>query len=192
MKKILMVITVLVLSIFSLPSIAENAIIPSKEIEFAKTYFKILYKYDVKAIEFAKGSKEINKNNELARFYLSQIDFIETTNKELSKISPPENYKESYNNIKKGIKYQKDYLINMSQEIESGSTFDIAFAINNWGFVNAQNHLQNGIEQFKTILNTYSDNHQLIIISATEVTEKELIENAQDFEYIKSLQDVIK
>lgn len=193
MKILCSLILIVLFCLTSITSInAATKIPPTEELNFAMNYFKILYEYDIQAATFAKQAQIINSPEELPNFFKVQANFVNDISNKLSAIKPTEIYTGSYYRIINGLKEQAQYLINISEEVSSGYTFDKAFAIHNWEFFNAQKQIQSGIEEFKNILNMYSSVNQIKILSATGVTEEQLRSDAEDCEYIKAIQESLK
>lgn len=193
MKKILtLILSIFVCFFVSQKIFANESAIPPEEISFAMHYFTILYDYDVTAASYAQKAHNIGTKEGLTDFFNEQETFVNSVIEALNKIQPTTNYTNSYNSVIEGLNLQKEYLKNLSIDLKSGLGFDEAFTINNWGFIIAQKNIQKGIDDFKIILESYSEANQLKILSSTGITEEQLIKDADDCEYVKTLQDSIK
>lgn len=193
MKKILVVFIVALFSFIIVENTMANTITPDeKELSFAKKYFSLLYEYDVKAASFAEDSQSINTLDKLVGLFKLEKEHVGLVLNELSYLTPSTNYLNSYNNVVKGLHEQETYLTNMLQDMETGISFDEAFAMNSWKFIQAQKYIQNGVADLKSVIETYSNVYQLKIISATGITEKQLMQNASNCEYYRKVQECIK
>ena len=193
MKKIVVVFIVALFSFIIVENTMANTITPDeKELSFAKKYFSLLYEYDVKAASFAEDSQSINTLDKLVGLFKLEKEHVGLVLSELSYLTPSTNYLNSYNNVVKGLHEQETYLINMLQDMKTGISFDEAFAMNNWKFLQAQKFIQNGVADLKAVIETYSNVYQLKIISATGITEKQLMQNASNCEYYRKVQECIK
>ena len=193
MKKILIVSLIAILSILGIDKLYSKDLSPSsQEMFFAMHYFSILYDYDVQAASFAQVSQLCTSEDQLLASFKQQSGFVNSVLVSLAQITPEEKYVSSYSNVTKGLKAQQDYLNAIVKSLESGSSFEKAFAINSWGFLNAQNSIQQGINELKIILESYSKTNQIKVLAATGVTEEQLRQDAFECEYVKNIQDSIK
>ncbi|MEW5821239.1 MAG: hypothetical protein AB1782_13685 [Cyanobacteriota bacterium] len=193
MKKFLfLLLCITILFTGTQKSFSENISIDSTELNFAMNYFSILYHYDVKAAEFGQKSQTINNKNDLATLFNEQKLFVKDTIQTLNTLKPSENYKSSYTLVINGLIEQDKYLQEILSSLNNGVSFEEAFVINSWNFINAKKNIEKGINELKIILDNYSQTNQIKILSAAGITEEQLVQDAYNCEYIKTIQDNIK
>ena len=169
-------------------SLARESIPVDDELNFAVKYFKTLYDYDIQATSFANSARDIKTDKQLLKLFLKQKAFVSNTIDKLALFKPLENYSSSYSSVMQGLKMQEEYLDSITKDLKAGYTFDIAFASNNWKFFKAKKLLEAGINDFKVVLATYNYKSQLYIIASTGVSEQQLLKDATESEYIKTIQ----
>lgn len=160
----------------------------AEELDFATNYFKILYEYDIQATKFAQDTRPASTSTDLIAFYRNQYNYLDSIIKKLEELKSVEKYNQSYNTVLKGFKLQQQYLNSLITELNNGSTFEKAFAVNNWSFYAAQKNIQDGMEELKNILNTYTVPMQFKILSGIQLNEDQLRQNAENSEIVKQLQ----
>lgn len=191
-KKLLIVGFIVVLFLLNFRLEAKTSFPNENDLTFAKQFFNLLYYYDAQAVRYAKESSKIKTQAELAEYFKEQAAFVSKLKGSLSTIVPTENFSKAYIAIFRGFEEQENYLNNMYKEVGTGSSFDEAFAMNNWGFINAQKHIQSGVGEFKVLLNSLSDANQMQILSSTGITEEQLKQDAKESEFIMNVQDSLK
>lgn len=177
-------------------SICENAfankVTPSRtELKTAINYFSILYDYDIQAAQYSQEGNHIKDLSNLKSLYLNQKTLTKNTLSSLQNIKPSEKYNNSYILITNGLQSQIEYLDSMLESLSNGASFDQAFAMNSWNFITAQKYLKEGISHFQTILESYNEKSQQIIISSKIANEQQLINDVQNCSYVKELQNSI-
>jgi len=188
--KLILLILILVLNIIlSIKSEAENISQVHPNLNFACQYFKILYNYDLSAAKFVNESEKINSQKQLIQLFKSQLDFVTSTSDNLLAIKPTLSFNSSFNETLNGLKIQREYLINIISELNKGSSFDKAFLMYNWQFINAKKHIQQGIQEFGSILNTFSNHEQLKIFTTAGLTEEKFYNDFIECQYATKVQD---
>lgn len=193
MKKFFILFVVAIFSFIIFNNANANSISPDEnELSFAKKYFSVLYSYDVKAASFAEDSQLINTQENLLNLLELQKEHVQIVKSELVDLKPPVSYVDSYDKVLKGLNKQEAYLNNLIQDINSGLTFDEAFAVNSWKFLQAQKYIQDGVAELKLVIETYSNVNQFKVVAAIGIPEKQLIQNANNCEYYRQVQESVK
>lgn len=193
MKKIIVAFIVGLFSFIIIDNIQANGVSPDEaELSFAKEYFSILYVYDVKAASFAEDSQTIKTQDKLINLFELQKEHVDIVINQLGYLKPVERYISSYNKVIKGLHEQDQYLTNLLHDMKTGLSFDEAFTVNSWTFIQAQKNIQDGVAELKGVIESYSNVYQMKVVAATGITEKQLIQNASNCEYYRQVQEYIK
>lgn len=193
MKKIIVAFIVGLFSFIIIDNIQANGVSPDEaELSFAKKYFAVLYVYDVKAASFAEDSQMIQTQERLINLFELQKEHVDVVINQLGYLKPVERYIPSYNKVIKGLHEQDQYLTNLLHDMETGLSFDEAFTVNSWTFIQAQKNIQDGVAELKEVIESYSNVYQMKVVAATGITEKQLIQNASNCEYYRQVQEYIK
>lgn len=188
-KPLLLIILFVIYLVISIKTQATEVQSTQSELNFACQYFKILYEYDINAAKFVNEGQNIKSQKQLPNFFKAQLDFVNQTNNELACLRPPKQFNLSFKLVSEGLKIQQAYLFNVTNELQKGSSFDKAFLLYNFQFINAQKHIQEGIQEFSKILNIYNQADQLKIFTTAGLTEEKFYKDFVECQYAQKVQE---
>lgn len=189
LKPLVLIFLFFISILFSLKIQASELQSGQPELSFACQYFKILYDYDINAAKFVNEGQNIKSQKQLPDFFKAQLDFVNQINDKLSYLNPPKRFNLSFNLVSEGLKIQQLYLANITNELQKGSSFDKAFLLYNFQFINAQKLIQEGIQEFSKILNVYNQAEQLKIFTTAGLTEEKFHKDFIECQYAQKVQE---